>query len=88
MKFKQKCIKSIPLTIHKKSSTNDLTVKKIGNGEDSLVGGALGYTTYFEEKSIVAGSMDDIVQSTIEIIDGSCMGTTTMDALDGKGGGD
>jgi hypothetical protein len=45
MKFKQKCIKSIPFMIHKNSSTNDLTVNNLGNNGESLAGGALGCTT-------------------------------------------
>jgi hypothetical protein len=61
MKFKQKCIKSIPFMIHKNSSTNDLTVNNSRNGGELLAGGALSCTTFSKETSIVAASVDGIV---------------------------
>lgn len=63
--------------IHKISSTNDLNMNNLGHTGESLVGGALSCTTYFETTSIVA--------TLVDASDGKCggggwcMGASTMD---------
>jgi len=66
--------------IHKKSSTNNITVNNLGNSGESLAG-------YFNATSIVVASMRGTIWSTKETIGGFHMGATTFDASNGKGGG-
>jgi hypothetical protein len=60
-------------------------VNNLGNGGESLAGGALRCTTFSEETSIVEASVDGI--------DGNgggggwCTGASTVDGCDGRGGG-
>ena len=79
MKFKQKCIKSIPFMIYKNNSSTDLIVNNSGNGGNFLAGGVLSCTTCCEVTSTIVASVDGVVWSVIEMTTGSHMGATTMD---------